>query len=378
MEETAPISEDKIAILALVRTPGVGPVTIRQLISYCSGAENIHRADFKKLIRIPGISEKIARAILKKEEWSEAEKEWERSQKANVDLIFYTDSTYPRRLKPLYDSPVLLYSSGHTDFNATRTVGIVGTRQISEYGKAVTETIIRELTPYQPLLVSGLAYGVDITAHRACLKHGLPTVGVMASGLDVIYPAVHKKTAQDMLETGGLVTENPLGTKPDFMRFPARNRIIAGLSDVTIVVESAKRGGSLITAEYAQNYHREIYAVPGNLGNPVSEGCNHLIKTNKASLFLSVDDMMQDLQWKLGAAETPKVRTDIPEKELTFEGFTQDEGQVLALLKQKGDMQLDDMSWQSGIHLGKLSTLLLNLEFQGMIRSLPGKKYALI
>lgn len=378
MEETAPISEDKIAILALVRTPGVGPVTIRQLISYCSGAENIHRADFKKLIRIPGISEKIARAILKKEEWSEAEKEWERSQKANVDLIFYTDSTYPRRLKPLYDSPVLLYSSGHTDFNATRTVGIVGTRQISEYGKAVTETIIRELTPYQPLLVSGLAYGVDITAHRACLKHGLPTVGVMASGLDVIYPAVHKKTAQDMLETGGLVTENPLGTKPDFMRFPARNRIIAGLSDVTIVVESAKRGGSLITAEYAQNYHREIYAVPGNLGNPVSEGCNHLIKTNKASLFLSVDDMMQDLQWKLGAAETSKTRTDIPEKELTFEGFTQDEGQVLALLKQKGDMQLDDMSWQSGIHLGKLSTLLLNLEFQGMIRSLPGKKYALI
>lgn len=371
------MSEDKIAILALVRTPGVGPVTIRQLISYCSGAENIHRADFKKLIRIPGISEKIARAILKKEEWAEAEKEWERSQKANIDLIFYTDTTYPKRLKPLYDSPVLLYSSGHTDYNAARTVGIVGTRQISEYGKAVTETIIRELAPFQPLLVSGLAYGVDITAHRACLKHGLSTVGVMASGLDVIYPAVHKKTAQDMLETGGIVTENPLGTKPDFMRFPARNRIIAGLSDVTIVVESAKRGGSLITAEYAQNYHREIYAVPGNLGNPVSEGCNQLIKTNKASLFLSVEDMMQDLQWKLGAAE-PKNRTDIPEKELTFEGFTQDEGQVLSLLKKNGAMQLDDMSWQSGIHLGKLSTLLLNLEFQGMIRSLPGKKYALI
>ncbi len=376
-EETA-ISEDKLAILALVRTPGVGPVTIRQLISYCSGAENIYRADFKKLIKIPGISEKTARAILKKEEWLEAEKEWERSQKAGVNLIFYTDPTYPKRLKPLYDSPVLLYSAGRTDFNAARTVGIVGTRQISEYGKSVTETIIRELAPYQPLLVSGLAYGVDITAHRACLKNGLPTVGVMASGLDVIYPAVHKKTAQDMLETGGIVTENPLGTKPDFMRFPARNRIIAGLSDVTIVVESAKRGGSLITAEYAQNYHREIYAVPGNLGNPVSEGCNQLIRSNKASLFLSVEDMMQDLQWKLGSAVETKSRTDIPEKELVFEGFTQDEGQVLALLKKGGDMQIDDMSWQSGIHLGKLATLLLNLEFQGMVRSLPGKKYALI
>ena len=378
MGEEIAISEDKIAILALVRTPGVGPVTIRQLISYCSGAENIYRSDFKKLIKIPGVSEKIVRSIQNKEGWAEAEKEWELSQKSDFKLIFYTDSNYPKRLKPLYDSPVLLYSSGNTDFNAARTVGIVGTRQISEYGKSVTETIIRELAPYQPLLVSGLAYGVDITAHRACLKHGLPTVGVMASGLDVIYPAVHKKTSQDMLETGGLVTENPLGTKPDFMRFPARNRIIAGLSDVTIVVESAKRGGSLITAEYAQNYHREIYAVPGNLGNPVSEGCNQLIKSNKASLFLSVEDMMQDLQWKLGSIAETKSRLDIPEKELIFEGFTQDEGQVLALLKKSGDMQIDDMSWQSGIHLGKLATLLLNLEFQGMIRSLPGKKYALI
>ena len=181
-----------------------------------------------------------------------------------------------------------------------------------------------------------------------------------------------------MLESGGLVTENPLGTKPDFMRFPARNRIIAGLSDVTIVVESAKRGGSLITAEYAQNYHREIYAVPGNLGNPVSEGCNQLIRTNKASLFLSVDDMMQDLQWKLGPAVENKSKKNIAEKELVFEGFTQDEGQVLALLKKSGDMQIDEMSWQSGIHLGKLATLLLNLEFQGVVRSLPGKKYALV
>ncbi|MPR36873.1 DNA-protecting protein DprA [Cytophagaceae bacterium SJW1-29] len=370
--------EEKIAILALIRTPGVGPVTIRQLISYCSGAENIHRSDFKKLIKIPGISEKIVRSIQKKEGWTEAEKEWEQCQKTNIHLIFYTDATYPKRLKSLYDSPVLLYSSGTTDFNAARSVGIVGTRQISEYGKSVTETIIRELAPYNPLLVSGLAYGVDITAHRACLKNGVPTVGVMASGLDVVYPAVHKKTALDMTEKGGIVTENPLGTKPDFMRFPARNRIIAGLSDVTIVVESAKRGGSLITVEYAQNYHREVYAVPGNLGSPMSEGCNQLIKTNKASLFLSVDDMMQDLQWKPGSAVETKTRTDIPEKELFFEGFTQDEGQVLALLKKSGDMQIDDMSWQTGIHLGKLATLLLNLEFQGMIRSLPGKKYALI
>ena len=373
------MTEDKIAILALVRTPGVGSVMIRQLISYCGGAEKVHHSDYKKLIKVPGVGEKAARSIIAKFGWTEAENEFERCEKIGVNLTFYTDPAYPRRLKPLYDSPVLLYSQGVIDYNAVRTVGIVGTRKITDYGKAITETIIKELAPYQPLLVSGLAYGVDITAHRACLKNGIPTVGVMASGLDVIYPAVHQRTAEEMQTSGGIVTENPLGTKPDFMRFPARNRIIAGLSDVTIVVESAKRGGSLITAEYAQNYHREVYAVPGNLGSNYSEGCNQLIKRNKANLFSSVEEMAEDLQWVLGQPE-PKApsKYDKPEAELVFEGFTQDEGQVLALLKKGGDMQIDDMSWQSGIHLGKLATLLLNLEFQGMVRSLPGKKYALI
>ncbi|WP_373516112.1 DNA-processing protein DprA [Persicitalea sp.] len=373
------MTEDQIAVLALVRTPSVGSVTIRQLISYCGGAEKVHRSDYKKLIKIPGVGDKVARSIIGKHGWTEAEKEFERCNKIGAKLTFYTDPDYPKRLKPLYDSPVLLYSQGVIDYNVVRTVGIVGTRKITDYGKSVTEAIIKELAPYQPLLVSGLAYGIDITAHRACLKNGVPTVGVMASGLDVIYPAVHKRTAEEMQANGGIVTENPFGTKPDFMRFPARNRIIAGLSDVTIVVESAKKGGSLITTEYAQNYHREVYAVPGNLGSTYSEGCNQLIRNNKANLFSSVEEMAHDLQWVLGQTE-PKApsRYDKPEGELVFEGFTQDEGQVLALLKKGGDMQIDDMSWQSGIHLGKLATLLLNLEFQGMVRSLPGKKYALI
>jgi len=373
------MTEDKIAILALVRTPGVGSVTIRQLISYCGGAAKVHRSDYKKLINVPGVGEKTARSIIAKFGWNEAEKEFDNCAKSGLDLTFYTDPAYPKRLKPLYDSPVLLYSQGVIDFNALRTVGIVGTRKITDYGKGVTETIIKDLTPYKPLLVSGLAYGVDITAHRACLKNGIPTVGVMASGLDVIYPAAHSRTAEEMRVNGGIVTENHLGTKPDFMRFPARNRIIAGLSDVTIVVESAKKGGSLITTEYAQNYHREVYAVPGNLGNTYSEGCNQLIKKNKANLFSSVEEMAEDLQWVLGQTEPEAPsKYDKPEAELIFEGFTQDEGQVLALLKNSGDMQIDDMSWQSGIHLGKLATLLLNLEFQGMVRSMPGKKYALI
>jgi DNA processing protein len=368
--------QEKICTLALIHTTGVGAVTIRQLISHCGGAEKVFQADFKKLINIPGIGEKVVRAILKKEALELAQKEFANCTKSGTDLHFFTDNTYPARLKPLYDSPIGLYSRGSFDFNAVRTVGIVGTRQVSDYGKAVTETIIKELEPYKALVVSGLAFGVDITAHRACIKHNIPTIGVMASGLDVIYPSSHKHTAGEMLQNGGLVTENALATKPDFMRFPARNRIIAGLSDVTIVVESARKGGSLITVEFAQNYHRDVYAVPGMLGSVHSEGCNFLIRDNKASIFTSVDDMALAMGWEVNdenIVKTPPVQT-----QASFEGFTHDEGQILSLLKQKGTMQVDELAWQSGMHLNKLASLLLNLEFQGMVRSLPGKKYGLI
>jgi len=374
MEEES--ESEKLCTLALVNTPGIGSVTIRQLISYCGSAENVFNSDFKKLIKIPGIGEKVARSILKKEGLTEAEKEWADCIKSGARLHFFSDITYPTRLKSLYDAPVVLYSKGDFDYNSYRAIGIVGTRQVSDYGKAVTENIIKELVPYNPLVVSGLAYGVDITAHRACLKNDLATIGVMASGLNVIYPAVHQKTAKEMLERGGLVTENALATKPDFMRFPARNRIIAGLSDVTIVVESAKKGGSLITVDFAQNYHREVFAVPGNLSNAQSEGCNQLIRENKACIFLSVQDMADAIGWNLQNKE--KELSVVSDTTLLFDGFTQDEGQVLSLLKRQGNMQLDEISWQSGMHLNKLATLLLNLEFQGMVRSLPGKKYGLI
>lgn len=372
---------EKLCTLALVNTPGIGSVTIRLLISYCGSAENVFNADFKKLIKIPGIGEKGARLILKKDGLAQAEKEWADCIKSGANLHFFSDDSYPNRLKSLYDAPVVLYSKGNFDYNSHRTVGIVGTRQITDYGKSITETIIRELVPYNPLVVSGLAYGVDITAHKACLKYELPTIGVMASGLNVIYPAIHQKTAREMQEQGGLVTENALTTKPDFMRFPARNRIIAGLSDITIVVESAKKGGSLITVEFAQNYHREVFAVPGNITNTQSEGCNQLIRENKASIFTSVQDMAESIGWssknKEGVVSVNKV-SGSTESGLVFDGFTQDEGQILSLLRRQGTMQVDELSWQSGMHLNKLATLLLNLEFQGVVRSLPGKKYGLI
>lgn len=201
---------EKICILALMHTPGIGAVTIRQLISYCGNASGVFQADYKKLIKIPGIGDKIVKAVLGKNTLEMAERELAECRKTGTQILFFNDPDYPARLRPLYDAPIALYAKGNTDFNWPRTVGI-GTRKISEYGKSVTENIIRELVPYQPLVVSGSAYGVDITAHRQCLRNNLATLGVMASGLDVIYPAVHQRTASEMQDNGGIVTESALG-----------------------------------------------------------------------------------------------------------------------------------------------------------------------
>ncbi|WP_025761306.1 DNA-processing protein DprA [Dyadobacter tibetensis] len=371
--------DEKIGILALIHTPGIGAVTVRQLISYCGSAINVFNSDFRKLMKVPGVGEKMARTILLKSGLAFGQQEYEACLRSNTHLYFYTDNDYPSRLKALYDAPIVLYSRGFFNFNLGLVIGIVGTRQVSEYGKMVTESMIRDLSPYGPLVVSGLAYGVDITAHRACVKHQLPTIGILASGLNVIYPEAHIRTTKDMMENGGIVTENALSTRPDFSRFPARNRIIAGLSDVTIVIESAKKGGSLITVEFALNYHREVYAVPGNLGQVFSEGCNALIRDNKAAIFTSVNDMAEALGWN--QQPEPTLFGDsatLGPKYGIFEGYTQDEGQLLALLHQKGVLHLDEIAWQSGMHLNKLANLLLSLEFQGVVKSFPGKKYGLI
>ncbi len=374
-----PLSEEQaIPFLALVNIPGVGAITARQLISYCGGPAQVFETGLKKLLRIPGIGEHVTRQILTKSSLRFAEEEYKRCMQAGVRLSCYPDATYPARLKPLYDAPLVLYSAGAVDWHGKHTVGIVGTRKITEYGKSVTETIIRELAPFNPVIVSGLAYGVDIAAHRACLKNNLSTLGVMASGIDIIYPRSHEKTARQMRETGGIVTENPMGTHPDFQRFPARNRIIAGLSDVLIVVESALKGGSLITVEFAQNYHREVFAVPGALNQPMSEGCNALIRQNKAGLFTSVEAMVADLGWGVKKRNPTIFREQTETSFAVFDGFSVEEGQLLALLRTFKVLQIDELSWHSGIHPGKLATLLLSLEFQGVVRSLPGKKYTLL
>lgn len=371
------MSEETLCLLALAHMPGIGPVTARQLISYCGGVKQVFQADYRKLIRIPGVGDQACRMILRRDTFQKAEREELLCRKNGTRILSYRDQAYPQRLLPLYDAPLLLYADGNMELNPGRAVGIVGTRKITEYGRAVTEQIIRDLAPFKPLVVSGLAYGVDIAAHRAAVKYSLPTIGVMASGIDVIYPRSHEKIVLQMRRNGGIITENSFGTRPDFQRFPARNRIIAGLSDVLIVVESALRGGGLISVEFAANYHREVYAVPGRLDQAMSEGCNQLIRQNKAALFRSVADLAEELRW-FGKPSEPGELFGKEGQVPVYEGFSLDESQLMALLKNKGELQIDELHWQSGMAPGKVVNLLLSLEFKGVVKSLPGKKYGLV
>lgn len=364
-------TNDKLYQIALTLIPKIGDVLVRQLISYCGSAEQAFKTPVSKLLKIPNVGQVIAQNMQDK---SVLENAWQIIQEADkqaVELLFYTDKNYPNRLKQLYDSPVLLYYKGKADLNAQKTVAIVGTRQSTEYGKQTTENIIQEISSYNPLIISGLAYGIDIVAHKSCLKSNVPTIGVMASGIDLIYPYQHKNTSIQMQEIGGILTEQTFGTQPDPRFFPQRNRIIAGMADVTIVVEAAIKGGALITAEYANNYHRDVFAVPGQIGKSFSEGCNKLIKENKAQIFTGLKDVVEALNWDIEGHELINHKNT----ELDFSNFTEEESSVMALLHKNQEMHIDDLAWKAQIHVAKLSSLLLNLEFQGHIRSLVGKKY---
>ncbi|MVM34802.1 DNA-protecting protein DprA [Spirosoma sp. HMF4905] len=370
------MSTDTQHQIALTLVPGVGSILIRQLISYCGSATDVLRSPLVRLLKVPGIGEVTARAILKSGALTEAERVVNRLEKMGATALFYTDKSYPTRLKTLYDAPALLYFQGAGNLNSLRTIGIVGTRQATEYGRRITNEIIEAVAPFGVNVISGLAYGIDIAAHRSSLANGLATVGVMASGLDIVYPNVHQKTAQEMLIQGGLLTESQPGTKPDAHLFPARNRIIAGLSDVVIIVEAAAKGGALITAEYANNYHREVFAVPGQLNQAFSAGCNKLIRENKAQIYTSPKDIIETLNWDQTPADESASRKKIAPP-LPVD-ITEEESQVLALLRQSDDLHIDELSWKSQIPMGRLASLLLNLEFRGFVRSLPGKKYAVV
>lgn len=366
--------------LALTLLPGIGPQLTRQLMSYGGSAKNVLMMPPGKLRRIPGVGEVTVKNLTgpeREKAFRKAEADLKKAEKDGVEILFYTSKRFPSRLKLISDAPVILYYQGTADLNAPKIVALVGTRQATDYGREQTERIITGLLPHQPLVVSGLAYGIDIIAHRAALQEGLETVGVMATGLDIIYPAAHRKTAEKMREQGGLLTEFPFGTPPDRYNFPARNRIIAGLADGTVVVEAAIKGGALITAELALSYDRDVLAVPGNLGSAVSAGCNALIRDNKAALYAEPRDLEQLLNWDAALYQSGKFK---PVPSYSADDFTAEEFSLITVLNTAPgrELHMDELAWKAQAAIYAVASLLLTLEFRGVVRALPGKKFGLI
>lgn len=368
------MQEDLMYKLALKEADGIGGVLFRHLIGYFGSAKDVLESPEGKLLKTPGIGPGTISSIKKARKGLQAaEKLMEDSVKKNFQIISFQDENYPQRFKGLYDAPPIIFCQGSKDLNYSRTVGIVGTRKATDYGKEITEKIVAELAEYDVAVISGLAYGIDVTAHKAALKNNLQTVAVMAGGFDFVYPAAHKKYVKGITENGALLTENKNDVKPIGPQFIARNRIIAALSDAVIIVESARRGGGLVTAEYGNNYHKEVYAIPGALGMTYSEGPNTLIRLNKAKILTSSKDIVGDLNWSL-ENEKPYEQ---PKAELDMSRFTDDESKVLSIFMRKGEMQIDDLSFETNIPLNKLASLLLNLEFQDLVKAMPGKKFKL-
>lgn len=369
------MDSNKMHHLAISMIPGIGNFLIRQLISYCGSAEAVFKLPIGKLQRIPGVGPvagKVLGSINKASLLQQAEQEMKIAEKNGVEILCHTEKAYPHRLKGLHESPAVLFWKGNADLNASRMLAIVGTRQATEYGRSITKNIIKDLVPYQPIIVSGLAYGIDIQAHRAALEFGLPTIAVMASGMDVIYPGLHKKDADKMVKAGGLITEYRYGTALDPKRFPARNRIIAGISDATLVVEAAERGGALITAEIANSYNRDVFSIPGPVNAEFSAGCNNLIRTNKAHLIAAGKDIAYIMNWDLETDQKkPPKKEPVPDLDI-------EEKAIYKLLKKNGaPSHMDQISWETSIPIGRLASILLNLEFRGIVESLPGKQYKL-
>lgn len=359
--------------VALTYVNNVGPSIARLMVSYFGSAERIFTVPRSKLLTIPGITQNRIEQLKLDEALRKAEEELKFVEENNIDVIFYTDPEYPKRLKNLNDSPILLYSKGNADLNARRVISIVGTRNATEYGRQLCRQLVEELQPYNVLIVSGLALGIDVCAHKECVKLNMPTIGVLGHGLDMLYPGQNKITAEKMLENGGLLTEYPSGTNIAREHFPERNRIVAGMADATVVIEASLKGGALITAEIANSYNRDVFTFPGRVGDEFSEGCNFLIRHNKAALLSNAADLAFSLGWEKeeeGLPFTQQLALPID--------LSSDERTIFELIRQhKQPLAIDDLSIKINMPMSLLAMNLLNMEMQGYIRSLPGKIYTI-
>jgi len=359
--------------MALTYIPGVGNVIGKKLMAVCGSAEAVFTEKKSALLKAERVGELIVNSIMQHRilALEKAAKELEFIQRYKIKTLFYTDKDYPSRLKECVDGPILVYFKGNANLNHPRIVAVVGTRRATHYGKEMCEKIIEGLKNLDVLVVSGLAYGIDTYAHKTALDRGLQSIAVLAHGLDRIYPPLNKSLAERMLNQGGLLSDFPSGTNPDRENFPARNRIIAGIADATIVIESGLKGGALITAEIANSYNRDVFSVPGNIGNYYSEGCNFLIKSNRAALLQSAEDIKYIMNWG------EPVKNKVVQRKLMIE-LSPEQEKIVEVLKNNAEASIDRLCNETAISPALVANALLNLEFEGIIKTLPGKMYKLV
>lgn len=358
--------------IALSLIPLVGDITAKKLVSYCGSPEAVFKEKEMFLNKIPSIGSILSNNIKNQDVFKKAEEEISFIEKNNIKVLFYTDNDYPKRLNHCDDSPIILYYKGNADLNNKKIIGVVGARSATSYGKDRCEEIIKELSNLDVLIVSGLAYGIDSCAHKSSLDNNMETVGVLGHGLDKIYPSQNRELARRMIGKGGIITEFMSKTIPNRENFPRRNRIIAGMSDAIIVVEARQKSGAIITADIANSYNRDVFAVPGRTNDALSYGCNNLIKTNRAALLQSAADIKYIMGWD------DNIKNKKPIQNKLFVELNPNEKNIVELLKNKDDCGIDWIFLNSKIPMSKVSAILLGLEFKGLVKTLPGKRYKLI
>ena len=362
-------STELFNVLALLKVEGVGDVVAKKLINLCGSAENVFNAKANQIKAIDGIGDILLKKLKDKTVFEKAELELQFIEKEKINVLYYQNDNYPERLKHCIDGPVLLFSAGNINLQNRKTISIVGTREITSHGTTFCKKLIEELAVFNPIIVSGFAYGVDIVAHQSAMENNLQTIGVLAHGLNQIYPKMHKKHVAKMEENGGFLTEFWSNSNPEKENFVKRNRIVAGMSEATIVIESAERGGSLITAMIANDYNRDVFAVPGRTTDKFSVGCNDLIKTQRANLMTSAADLVYILNWEFETKETKAIQKQL------FVSLDNDEQKIYDYLLKNGKQLLDIIALECDFPIFRISSILLNMELKGVIRPLPGKLF---
>lgn len=363
-------NQELLYLLALQKAEGIGDINAKKLIKYCGSAKAVFKEKPNNLLKIDGIGTYKLKGLKNKTLLQKAEKEITFITNNNIEAYSFLDTEYPERLRHSVDSPIIIFQKGAINFKHERVISIVGTRNITNYGRTFLKSLLSEIAKYNPIIVSGLAYGVDILVHQLAIEYNLQTVAVLAHGLDRVYPTKHHKEASKMQENGGLLTDFWSGTNPDRNNFVKRNRIVAGISKATIIIESADKGGSLITADMANSYNRDVFAVPGRITDLYSKGCNNLIKTNKAALLQSGKDLAYLLNWE-------QTKPKVIQKQL-FVDLDTNETLLYNYLLKEGKQTLDIIALHNNLPIYKVSSLLLNLELKSVVRPLHGKLFEAI